>query len=277
MNYYRSPKTLELPEDALELLAKYEQIASFLVPSKTNESATANTLWHPDLHLDNVFVDPVSHKITGIVDWQSAAVAPLFYQSGVHRAFRHHKSVQEGWVMPKKPENFDTLDPNEQKQIDQDLESETIHKYYELQTMKRAPLHWHVLQQSLVPMLRKPVWLVTGVWENRDMFFLRDSLIAIVAQWGEIFGEDTPCPITFSAEELELHAKEEENIDGVGQMLSLFRAQGVLPADGMVQSEDYETAIENCHKYREIFLNAAQNEEERDLYSKLWPYQEYSE
>ncbi|KAL5444275.1 hypothetical protein PMIN06_008452 [Paraphaeosphaeria minitans] len=179
--------------------------------------------------------------------------------------------------MPKKPENFDNLDPNEQKQIDQDLESETIHKYYELQTMKRAPLHWDVLQQSSVHMLRKPVWLVTGVWENRDIFFLRDSLIAIVAQWNEIFGEDTPCPIAFSTEELELHAKEEENIDGVGQMLSLFRAQGVLPADGMVQPEDYETAIENCRKYKNIFLSTAQNEDERDLYSKLWPYQEVSE
>ncbi|KAF9736412.1 hypothetical protein PMIN07_008230 [Paraphaeosphaeria minitans] len=277
MNYYRSSKHLELPEDALELLAKYEQVASFLVPSTNNESAAANTLWHPDLHLDNVFVDPVSHRITGIVDWQSATVAPLFYQSGVHRAFRHYKSVQEGWVMPKKPENFDNLDPNEQKQIDQDLESETIHKYYELQTMKRAPLHWDVLQQSSVHMLRKPVWLVTGVWENRDIFFLRDSLIAIVAQWNEIFGEDTPCPIAFSTEELELHAKEEENIDGVGQMLSLFRAQGVLPADGMVQPEDYETAIENCRKYKNIFLSTAQNEDERDLYSKLWPYQEVSE
>lgn len=277
MNYYRSPKHPELPEDALELLAKYEQVAPFLVPSRNNESAAANTLWHPDLHLDNIFVDPISHRITGIVDWQSAAVAPLFYQSGVHRAFRHYKSVQEGWVMPEKPENFDTLDPNEQKQIDQDLESETIHKYYELQTMKRVPLHWDVLQQSSVHMLRKPVWLVTGVWENQHMFFLRDSLIAIVAQWNEIFGEDTPCPITFSTEELELHAKEEENIDGVGQMLSLFRAQGVLPADGMVQPEDYQTAVENCHKYKQIFLNMAQNEDERDLYSRLWPYQEVSE
>jgi hypothetical protein len=277
MNYYRSPKPLELPEDALELLAKYDQVASVLVPSTNDESTATNTLWHPDLHLDNIFVDPVSHKLTGIVDWQSAAVAPLFYQSGVHRAFRHQKSVKEGWVMPQKPENFNTLDPDEQKRIDQDLESETIHKYYELQTMKRAPPHWDVLQQSLVPILRKPVWLVTGVWENRDMFFLRDSLIAIVAEWNEIFGGNTPCPITFSTKELELHAQEEENIDGVGQLLSLFRAQSVLPADGMVQPDDYETAIENCHMYKELFLNAAQNEGERDLYSKLWPYQEISE
>lgn len=98
---------------------------------------------------------------------------------------------------------------------------------------------------------------------------MRDSLIALVAQWHLLFGEDTICPIAFSTEELELHAKEEENMDSVGEMLSLFQDQGVLPADGMVRPEDYKAAIERCHKYREVFLNSAQNEGERDFYSKL--------
>ncbi|KAF1921809.1 phosphotransferase enzyme family protein [Ampelomyces quisqualis] len=275
MNYYRSPKDPELPQDAIELLEKYEQVAPILVPAPNDESPATNVLWHPDLHLDNLFVDPVSHKITGIVDWQSAVVAPLFYQCGVHRAFRYHKTVREGWIVPEKPTNFDMLGHEEQKQIETDLESETIHKYYELQTRKRVPLHWDVLQRSSVPVLRKPVWLVTGVWENRDLFFLRDSLITLVSQWDEIFEGDIPCPIKFSTEELELHAKEEENVDVVGKMLSLLQDQGVLPADGMVRPEDYSNAVENCHKYREVFLAAAQTEEERDLYSKLWPYQEH--
>ncbi|KAI9691729.1 MAG: hypothetical protein M1822_007801 [Bathelium mastoideum] len=272
MNYFRSLEDPEIPEHALELLAKYERVAPVLVPS-VNDSATANVLWHPDLHLDNVFVNPASYEITAIVDWQSAMVAPLFYQSGVHRAFRHYKSVHEGWYVPDKPENFDALPPDEQKRVDWELESETIHKYYELQTMKRAPRHWEYLQQPMIPVLRKPVWLVTGVWENNDLFFLRDSLIALFTKWSEIFDEDVQCPITFSAEELERHAREEENIDGVGKMLSLFRDQGVLPADGMVQPDDYQTAVENCRKYKQIFLNAAQNQYEQGLYSKIWPYQ----
>lgn len=211
INYFRSLKDPELPEDALELLAMYKQIAPFLVPAPSDKSAATNVLWHPDLHLDNIFVDPNSHK------------------------------------------------------------------YYELQTMKRVPLHWDILQLSSVPVLKKPVWLVTGVWENRDLFFLRDSLIAIASQWEDIFGEDVPCPIEFSEEELDLHAKEGENMDGVGKMLSLLQDEGVLPTDGMVRPEDYSTAVENCRKYKEVFLAAAQNEEERDLYSKLWTYQEHSE
>jgi hypothetical protein len=186
MNYYQSLEDPELPEHALELLAKYEQVAPLVVPSADDSTAT-NVLWHPDLHLDNVFVDPVSYKITSIIDWQSAMAAPLFYQSGVHRAFRHYKNVREGWYIPEKPDNFDELPPPEQKRIDQDLQSETVHKYYELQTMKRAPRHWEYLRQSMLPILRQPVWLVTGVWENKDVFFLRHSLITLVDRWNEIF------------------------------------------------------------------------------------------
>ncbi|KAI8941618.1 hypothetical protein NX059_002831 [Plenodomus lindquistii] len=44
MNYYRSLHQPELPEDALKLLAQYDQIAPFLVPSTDNESAAASTL-----------------------------------------------------------------------------------------------------------------------------------------------------------------------------------------------------------------------------------------
>lgn len=271
MNYYRSSTEFELPEDALDLLAKYEQVSSYLVPASTNTSP-ANTLWHPDLHLNNIFVDPTSHKIIGIVDWQSAAEAPLFYRSGVHQAFRHYKPVREGWVVPEKPKDYDILTTDEQKQIDKDLESGTIHKYYQLQTKKRAPLHWNVLEQLSVRTLRRPVALVTGVWENCELFFLRDALIALVAQWSELFGEDTPCPISFSTEETDFHTKEEENVDGVAQILELLEEQGILPADGVVSPEDYQTAVDNCCEYKQILLKAAQNETERAMFNRLWPY-----
>lgn len=131
MNYFWSLEDPEPRSHVLELLAKYERVAPALGPPE-NESATGNVLWHPDLHLDNLFVDPALYEITSIVDWQSAMVAPLFYQCGIHRAFKHYKSGRKGWVVSEKPGNFDTLPPDERAQVDQDLKSETIHKYYEL-------------------------------------------------------------------------------------------------------------------------------------------------
>lgn len=33
-------------------------------------------LWHDDLSSMNILVDPVSHKLTGIVDWESMSIVP---------------------------------------------------------------------------------------------------------------------------------------------------------------------------------------------------------
>jgi hypothetical protein len=188
--------------------------------------------------------------------------------------FRHPRPVREGWVVPERPENFDSLSEDEQKKIDDDLESETIHKCYEAQVCKRAPHHWAVLQQRTIPIMRKPVWLVSGVWENQDLFFLRQSLISLAAHWEELFpNNQPPCPIKFTEKDIEFHSKEEENMDGIGHMLALFRDQGVLPVDGMVEPKDYEIAKENSRKFKDIFIRLAKDEDERELFAKLWPYQ----
>jgi hypothetical protein len=105
------------------------KVAPLLVP-QNNEVANSTLLWHPDLHLDNVFVDPESYKITPIVDWQSTTAAPVFFQCSVLTMFRHSKPVRDGWVVPEQPSNFDTVDEEEKFQINENLESKTIHKYY---------------------------------------------------------------------------------------------------------------------------------------------------
>ncbi|EER24645.1 hypothetical protein CPC735_060150 [Coccidioides posadasii C735 delta SOWgp] len=153
MNYYVSLKDPELPDQALTLLSKYLEPTPYLVPSEPE--AAANVLWHPDLHLDNIFVDPT-----------------------------------------------------------------------------------------------------TSLWDT-----LRPA-------------ETTKCPIDFTRVELALHAKEDEKIAGIGTMLKLFQDQGVLPVDGMVDQEDYEAAKINCQKFKDIFVALAKDEEERELFSKLWPYQD---
>lgn len=273
MNYYRSLKTQEHPHDGLDILTKYMKVAPYLISQSTNEAASNNVLMHPDLHLDNIFVDPETLQITRIVDWQSACVAPLFYHAAVPKMCTHHGPLQEGWVVPERPEEFDSLSAEEQRKIDDDLESQILHKYYEAQVYKRSPHYWSILQNERIPIIRKPVWLVTGVWENRDLFFLRESLMSLFAHWEQLV-PGVPCPISFTNEHVELHSKEEENITGVGKLLTLFRDEYVLPVDGMVDPKDYEIAQKNSRKFKDIFIGLAKDDEEKELFTKLWPYQE---
>ncbi|OJJ45027.1 hypothetical protein ASPZODRAFT_153337 [Penicilliopsis zonata CBS 506.65] len=64
-------------ENKITALTWYQQIIDFLIP--TAVAITKPYLWHNDLHDDNVFVDPQNpERITGIIDWQSCHISPLF-------------------------------------------------------------------------------------------------------------------------------------------------------------------------------------------------------
>src|SRR5690349_21519843 len=110
MNYARSHTDPESPDEMLDLLDRY--LAPAMVPPQSSDDTHSPTLWHPDLHLDNVLVDPESKQITRVIDWQSAAVLPLFYQSGVATIFKHQGPVSNDMnIWPKRQENYHSLNP----------------------------------------------------------------------------------------------------------------------------------------------------------------------
>lgn len=64
-------------EKKITALAQYQQVVDALIPNDT--AINSPRLWHNDLHDDNVFVDPHNpERITGIIDWQSCHISPLF-------------------------------------------------------------------------------------------------------------------------------------------------------------------------------------------------------
>ncbi|KAH9204619.1 hypothetical protein DL95DRAFT_495430 [Leptodontidium sp. 2 PMI_412] len=68
MNYVRSFTEPESPDEMLSLLDRYLQLAPAMMPQPSDDTHSP-PLWHPDLHLDNVFVDPESKQITHVIDW----------------------------------------------------------------------------------------------------------------------------------------------------------------------------------------------------------------
>ncbi|QVM10843.1 hypothetical protein D8B26_005495 [Coccidioides posadasii str. Silveira] len=62
-------------------------------------------------------------------------------------------------------------------------------------------------------------------------------------------------------------------MDSVGQMLKVFRDEGMLSADGMFHLRDYDAAVENVEKFRRAFIGLTKHDEERHRVSRLWPYQ----
>ncbi|KAM5499806.1 hypothetical protein McanMca71_006150 [Microsporum canis] len=273
MNYHRSSTEAQSPDELLELLNRYLRLIPAMIPPEGAEDTHSPTLWHPDLHLDNVFVDPESHKITRIIDWQSAAVMPLYYQYTIPRMFEHPGGVPHGWTMAL-PENYDSLNQEEKDKFESDRKSIACQKYYEVETRAQNPRHVAAFQLQNLDVRIEPSRVVVNAWEGEAVYFLRRALHAIVRQWGDLCPGLGPCPVSIDAQELKLHAAEEEISNSVAEILTLFRDAWGVPPDGMVHPADFERVKAAVAERRDAFFESADNETDKELYKRIWPYQD---
>ncbi|KAI9050867.1 hypothetical protein LZ554_004985 [Drepanopeziza brunnea f. sp. 'monogermtubi'] len=268
MNYHRSSTEPELPEEALDLLHKYLRLAPAMVPPLGMDDTHSPTLWHPDSIL---FIEPGSKQITRIIDWQSAAAMPLFYQCGIPRMFLHPGIV---WALSELPKDYSSLDQNKRTKIDRTRESGVCHKYYEAETKSKNPRHWAALRLDNADVRTEPSRLVVNVWEDRDIFFLRRALLSIVEQWQDLCPKPDMCPVRFSEQELALHVAEEESTSNVGEILRLFQENWGLAPNGMVDPAQFDQIRAAVIELRTSFIEDADDEAERELFARLWPYQD---
>ncbi|GLA58009.1 phosphotransferase enzyme [Aspergillus tubingensis] len=252
MNYYRSIETPENPNEYLALLQRYLDIAPHLVPKQPcSEYDNINTLSHPDLHLDNVFIDPETHQITSIIDWQLAAITPSFLQ-------HPHPQMLEV-----------SLSPGSEEQ--RSREKELLEYYYKV-TEKVNPSRAEAFKDPYLSTRVFPINLISGCWEREDTFSLRESLIKVAAYWDQLRQDDTSCPIGFIADELAAHEHERGLIEGLSNIVQQLDEEGLIPIGGMVRPEEYEHAKMVSEYFKSEFKNLAEGDQQRELHEKVWPY-----
>lgn len=265
MNYHRSMESPESIDDFLSLLTRYVTLAPYLVPTNP-KGILSKTLSHPDLHLDNVFVDPDTRKIKSIVDWQSSSISEMFLQRGPPPLLPNPKLGSSDTPIGDESEH-----QNSSKAIQQDRD---VLDHYESLTRTSNPRRWAAMKHDHISVLTKPVSLICGAWTREDVFSFRHALISVVANWDEIAPESIPCPINFSESELELHDQEMELIEGLGTIMHQLQDENLIPLGGMVRPEHHERAQDANNRYKEVFISLAEDENQRDVHSKIWPYQE---
>ncbi|CAM5998866.1 unnamed protein product [Sphagnum balticum] len=274
LNYARSRVESEKPEEMLELLDKYLKLTPAMVPPPTPDDIDASALWHPDLHLDNLFIDPNTLQITSVIDWQSTTAAPLFYQCGVPKMVRHREPVAldlSNW--PKRCDNYEDLGQDGKDYAEKMHRSEHLHQYYLRITRRDNPRHWTALQ--LHNELRvQPVKIVQQVWENNTIFFLRRALMRITANWERLCPGAGPCPASFSEEDLSLFNREVEKREFVSDTLNLIQKNYGLNPDGTVEPNKYNEIQTELKRLKAICLEAAENDDEKFNVERLWPYQD---
>jgi hypothetical protein len=281
MNYHHSLIKPEYPHEMLSLIDRYLQLTSAMMPSQLTEDIDIHspTLWHPDLHPNNIFVDPDSKKILHVIDWQSASSLPSFYHCHVPTAIKHHGSALtvlddlNSW--PEPPENYHSLPPDEKKYIDNAIGSEYLHKYYLSSTRVKNPRHWAVLQRAAELNLRtEPAGWVQSAWSNNETFFLRRALMGIANRWEELCPDAGPCPWVFTEDELASYEHEKETRGYVSTFLAYFQDNWGVPADGCIEVGRFAEVQAEMKRMRAHFVGSADDEEEKELAEKIWPYED---
>jgi len=260
INHYRSIEDVETPDEYLHLLYKYSQIAPYLVPQNCS-SACMKTLSHHDLHLDNVFVDPETKKLTHIIDWQGTSTSALYQQRFFPRMIDKAISRNPGMKSNPLPSTS----------VDETIDTNLLSRYQEF-SRSANPAKWLAWENWRSDLLTKPTELVSGAWERDDIFSFRHALINLTAHWPQVCSID--CPIDFGEQELEAHRAEMELLHGLGTILHELNDECLIPLGGMVPSENFEAVQKTNMHFMELFVDLAEDEAQKALHAKLWPYQD---
>jgi hypothetical protein len=281
MNYHRSLTEPEMPHEMLNLIDRYLQLAPAMVPSQSTEDIDIHspTLWHSDLHPNNIFVDPESKKISHIIDWQSTSSLPLFYNHHVSTVIKHRGPALtvlddlNSW--PEAPQNYHSMPPDEKTYIDNAIGSEFLHKYYLSSTRVKIPRRWAVLQRvDELNSRTEPAGWVQSAWSDNDTFFFRRALMRIANRWDDLCPAAGPCPWVFSEDEIASYEHEKETRGYVSTILTYFRDNWAVPADGRIEVERFDEVRVEMKRMKDHFVGSADDEEEKELAEKIWPYED---
>ncbi|MCJ1430529.1 Phosphotransferase enzyme [Sticta canariensis] len=114
--------------------------------------------------------------------------------------------------------------------------------YYERWTKTGNPRRWAVLIDDYMSILTKPISLVCGVWDRRDVFSFQHALITAIAHWKRTAAESGACPISCMNLEVKLHETEMELLEGLGKTMHQLQDENMIPLGEMVRPEHYEQA-----------------------------------
>jgi hypothetical protein len=88
-----------------QVLNAYSKAAPLLTLKDT--ALTKPALWHPDLHADNIFVDPNEPtEIVSIIDWQAVNISPLFLQVRHPSLVKFEGPITQGFEPIKLPDRY---------------------------------------------------------------------------------------------------------------------------------------------------------------------------
>ncbi|GFN14055.1 uncharacterized protein AtWU_03855 [Aspergillus tubingensis] len=256
-------------EEYSDLLQKMQLILPALSQHPRVQESAASAVWHTDLHLGNIFVcpdDPTT--IEGIIDWQSAEAAPLIIQARFPEFLRPPKGYRSGTNVPKLPDNFDELGPDEKESAKAEHTLAIQSKYYEISCRAHNKPVFNAI--ALDQCLWEP-FTRCQLPSNGSLVPLRNSLIRIAENW-ELLGLSGSSPFQFNEEELKRHDEQVQFYEDSLSLWDLIKEQLGTDNSGWIHSEDWESVNEMNKYLYNMFIDTMSEEISAEEAAKRWPF-----
>ncbi|RAL07047.1 aminoglycoside phosphotransferase family protein [Aspergillus homomorphus CBS 101889] len=276
---FRGPRQYQ-PNTAKKLatLNNYLRVAASTLPE--NPTSHASVLWHGDLNLQNIFVDPAEPtRITGIIDWQSTSLSPLFTQVTRPAFLEYNGPLPESLDKVPLPVNFDSLSPADQRDAKALHQAQTLHNLYLARSLQVNPAVFDAIQGHRT--LRHQVSVLPGLTIMDYEPCLADFLRDVQKQWPDIVGRGpdgallVSCPLQFSVDEVRALERDAELwARGVALMEEFISDTGCFKHwDGRVSVQDYELSRKQLDDGVERFLRReARSDEKRREWLEVLPF-----
>lgn len=251
-NYITSKHLQQDRSEYMELIFKYAALQRQLIrPEFDNDPCT---LSHPNLSLDNIWIDPTTERIVSLTGWQSTAITPPLLKR----------------PYPK------FLDTEFQTQSDDRSLPLPKERYREL-VKALDPLRYDRILSNPqeYELLMGPMSNIFNAWNNCGIFALRESLLAVRNSQDFDVAKSVPELDQFSSKELGSHAREKyarQELDMLFNMIQNVQHTVNIPRDGRVLSEDFEQAKELSDVYRRQYIDLAGTKSRKELHRKTWPF-----
>ena len=253
----------------LQALECYMQLYRHLIPSDSTISKPS--AWHPDLHIENIFVDPAQPtEVTCIIDWQSTEVAPLFSQARQPYFLDHEGSQVTGLDRPHLPSNFAELSPEQQKTANRLLLDQSLCIAYNRWKQSQAPDIWKRFEYQETPAFELLQPAASLLVDGQAIYTAR-IIEHLEADHSFLHGSGLSLPE---------HVIAEAKLDAEGALrgmeaMSMIRDTigSLFPERGCVRPEQYDEAKDALRQYEEqIICMFASTQAERAAWAESWPF-----
>ncbi|KAG6020783.1 hypothetical protein E4U40_005847 [Claviceps sp. LM458 group G5] len=245
-----SPVSLQGPglyqptrEKKVAALECYLKLLKYLLPA--DRSLGSSHLWHDDLHVGNIFVDPGNRtRIIGLIDWQSIELSPLYFKARQPCFIDHKGPAMHGIECPKPP-TYDHLDEKEKKVARNLFLQQSLCAMYRLIVYHKIPKVYSCFdfQQSTQFTL---LLLARNILIDGEASYLKHAC-ELEEKWDTLSGaQGIAFPLTFTAAERQRIQEDKESASlAMGAMRRLQEILGeYFPREGYVSKDRHKEVLD---------------------------------